>query len=127
MPQSSGGPTASRRGRQGGTVQRRYFDHLYREICVALGQRIDRYGLWLGVWESGGDPDDLTRLQARRFVQPRGRHDRSLARGHGPDQRHEQSDTSRRRADPENGQREVEQALHEHERREQPGGRAKRP
>jgi hypothetical protein len=50
-------------------VQHRYFEHLYREICVALGRRIDRYGLWLGVWESGGDPGDLTRLQARRFVE----------------------------------------------------------
>jgi hypothetical protein len=50
-------------------VQRRYFDHLYNEVCVALGRRISRYDLWLMVWESGGDPDDLTPLQARRFVE----------------------------------------------------------
>lgn len=50
-------------------MQRRYFEHLYKEICVVLGRRISRYDLWLMVWESGGDPDDLTPLQARRFVE----------------------------------------------------------
>lgn len=49
-------------------MSRRYFDHVYAEICVALERRISRYDLWLGVWEAGGDPDDLTPDQARRFV-----------------------------------------------------------
>ena len=47
----------------------RYFEHLYTEICVAAGRRISRYGLWLMVWESGGDPDDFTRERAHLFVE----------------------------------------------------------
>ena len=50
-------------------MQRRYFEHLYNEICVAVDQRVSRYGLWLLVWESGGDPDDLTREQALHFLE----------------------------------------------------------
>lgn len=53
-------------------MQRRYFEHLYREISVAAGRRISRYDLWLQIWDSGGDPDDLTAHHVRRFV------DRSL-------------------------------------------------
>ncbi len=51
-----------------GPMPSRYFDHLYTEICVAAGRRISRYGLWLLVWESGGDPDDLTRERAQLFI-----------------------------------------------------------
>ena len=50
-------------------MPRRYFDHLYAEICVALGRRVSRYAVWLMVWEAGGDPDDLTAHQARTFVE----------------------------------------------------------
>jgi len=50
-------------------MSRRCFEHLYTEICVAVNRRISRYGLWLLVWESGGDPDDLTPGQARVFVE----------------------------------------------------------
>jgi hypothetical protein len=49
-------------------VSRRYFDHLYAELCVALGRRISRYALWLRIWESGGDPDDLRPAQVRSFT-----------------------------------------------------------
>ena len=49
-------------------MQRRYFDHLYNEICVAVNRRISRYDLWLKVWDGGGDPDDLNREQAHYFV-----------------------------------------------------------
>ena len=48
---------------------RRYFEHLYSEICVALGRRISRYDLWLLVWEAGSDPDELTREHARGFLE----------------------------------------------------------
>jgi hypothetical protein len=49
-------------------MSRRYFDHVYKEICVAAGKRVSRYGLWLLIWEAGGDPDDLCRDQVRAFV-----------------------------------------------------------
>lgn len=49
-------------------MSRRTFEHLYNEISVAAGRRVSRYGLWLLVWESGGDPDELTREQVRCFV-----------------------------------------------------------
>lgn len=49
-------------------MPRRYFDHMYDEISVAAGKRVSRYGLWLLVWEAGGDPEDLTREQVRAFV-----------------------------------------------------------
>ncbi len=50
-------------------MHRRYFEYLYNEICVAVQRRISRYDLWLMVWEGGGDPDELTREQARFFVE----------------------------------------------------------
>ncbi len=50
-------------------MSRRYFDHVYKEICVAAGRRLSRYGLWLLIWEAGGDPDDLRRGQLRTFVE----------------------------------------------------------
>ena len=50
-------------------MQRRYFEHVYIEICLAVGHRISRYNLWLLVWESGGNPDVLTHPQARHFVE----------------------------------------------------------
>lgn len=49
-------------------MQRRYFDFLYGEICMAMGQRVPRYDLWLLVSETGGDPNHLTREQVRRFI-----------------------------------------------------------
>ncbi len=49
-------------------MSRRYFDHVYKEICVAAGKRVSRYGLWLLIWEAGGDPDDLSRDQIRAFL-----------------------------------------------------------
>lgn len=50
-------------------MQQRYFEHLYNEICVAVNRRISRYDLWLRVWDGGGDPNALTRSQARDFVE----------------------------------------------------------
>ena len=49
-------------------MSRRTFDHMYNEISVAVGKRVSRYGLWLLVWEAGGDPDDLSRDQLHAFV-----------------------------------------------------------
>ena len=49
-------------------MSRRYFDHMYNEICVALGKRVSRYDLWLLVWEAGGDPDDLDRDHVHAFI-----------------------------------------------------------
>ena len=50
-------------------MQRRYFEHLYNVICVAVKRRVSRYDLWLRVWEGGGDPEELTRQQALHFVE----------------------------------------------------------
>jgi hypothetical protein len=50
-------------------MQRRYFEHLYKEVCVAIDRRISRYDLWLLLWEGGGDPDTLTHAQARYFLE----------------------------------------------------------
>lgn len=50
-------------------MQRRYFEHLYDEICVAVNQRISRYDLWLRISNGGGDPDELTQPQARDFIE----------------------------------------------------------
>lgn len=50
-------------------MSRRYFEHLYNEISVAVGRRISSYALWLLVWESGGDPDQLSPEHARVFVE----------------------------------------------------------
>ena len=50
-------------------MQRRYFEHVYCEVCVAMNRRISRYDLWLLMWDGGGDPDDLTVEQARYFVE----------------------------------------------------------
>jgi hypothetical protein len=49
-------------------MQRRYFEHIYVEICVAVNRRISRYDLWLRLGDGGGDPDELTRAEARNFV-----------------------------------------------------------
>lgn len=49
-------------------MERRYFDFLYTEISVALGQRVSRYDLWLSLWNCGGDPDDLTHGQVQSFL-----------------------------------------------------------
>jgi len=50
-------------------MPKRYFEHLYNEICVVVGRRISRYDLWLLMWDNGGDPDELDRSQARHFVE----------------------------------------------------------
>jgi len=50
-------------------MQRRFFEHLYCEVCVAVDRRISRYDLWLLMWEGGGDPDELTQEQAAYFIE----------------------------------------------------------
>ncbi|MBJ17803.1 MAG: hypothetical protein CL933_00090 [Deltaproteobacteria bacterium] len=50
-------------------MTRRYFEYLYNEICVAVNRRVSRHDLWLQVWESGGDPDDLTYCQVQTFLE----------------------------------------------------------
>jgi len=50
-------------------MQRRYFDWIHVEISLALDRRISRYGLWLAIWEQGGDPDRLSCGEARHFVE----------------------------------------------------------
>ena len=50
-------------------MSRRYFEHLYAEVCVALDRRVSRYAFWLLIWEAGGDPDDLTRENVRTFLE----------------------------------------------------------
>ncbi|HEB90965.1 MAG TPA: hypothetical protein ENI85_15430 [Deltaproteobacteria bacterium] len=47
----------------------RYFEHLYAEVCTALGHRVPRYDLWLRVWEAGADPSELTREHVRAFLE----------------------------------------------------------
>ena len=49
-------------------MHRRYFEHIYAEICVAMNRRISRYDLWLRLGDSG-DADDLTSHDARYFVE----------------------------------------------------------
>jgi len=49
-------------------MHRRYFEHIYVEICVAVNRRISRYDLWLRLGDGGGDPDELTCTEARHFV-----------------------------------------------------------
>lgn len=49
-------------------MPRRGFEHLYAELCLAVNQRVSRYALWLLVWESGADPDELSREQAHDIV-----------------------------------------------------------
>ena len=46
---------------------RRRFDHLYEEICLALGRLLPRYALWLHMSEVELDPERLSRKQAVRF------------------------------------------------------------
>jgi len=50
-------------------MQRRYFEFLYNEICVALNRRISRHDLWLLVWHSVGDPDELNQDQIQVFLE----------------------------------------------------------
>ena len=50
-------------------MRHRYFNHLYSEICVTLGRRIARYGLWLLIGEEAGDPSQLSPAEARHFVE----------------------------------------------------------
>ena len=50
-------------------MQRRYFEHLYNELCVAAKRRVSRYDLWLLVWEAGRDPDELGTNEAHYFVE----------------------------------------------------------
>lgn len=48
---------------------RRYLDWIHVEISLALDRRVSRYALWLALWDQGGDPDQLSRDEARRFVE----------------------------------------------------------
>jgi len=50
-------------------MNRRYFEHIYIELCLAANRRLSRYDLWLLVWESGNDPDDMTGAHAAHFVE----------------------------------------------------------
>ena len=61
-------------------MSKRYFDHLYNELSVAVGRRVSRYALWLTIWEAGGDPDALTRDDVRRLLD---RHLEALLREEG--------------------------------------------
>jgi len=42
-------------------MDRRWFDHLFTELSVALGRRAPRYALWLALGELGVDPAKLGR------------------------------------------------------------------
>ncbi|MAE93772.1 MAG: hypothetical protein CL910_03850 [Deltaproteobacteria bacterium] len=46
---------------------RRRFDHLHTELCVAVGERLPRYALWLWLREHGRDPEDLSREDVDTF------------------------------------------------------------
>ena len=46
---------------------RRRFNHLHVELCVAVGERLSRYALWLWLREHGHDPEDLTREDVTSF------------------------------------------------------------
>lgn len=46
---------------------RRRFDHLFVEICLAVGVTFPRYPLWLRLKELGLDPEALTRQAALAF------------------------------------------------------------
>jgi hypothetical protein len=48
-------------------VERRRFEHLYVELCLALGELAPRYALWLHMGESGCEPDTLERDAVVRF------------------------------------------------------------
>lgn len=50
-------------------MHRRYFEHVYAEICVAVNLRIPRYDLWLLLGDDDGTADELTLPQARYFVE----------------------------------------------------------
>jgi hypothetical protein len=49
-------------------VTQRGFEFLFQEICLALGRRMSRYELWLAVWNTGGDPEELHPAEVRIFV-----------------------------------------------------------
>ena len=49
-------------------MPKRYFEHVYSEISVAVGRRVSRYDLWLAIWSAGEDPDDLSQKQVRCFL-----------------------------------------------------------
>ena len=48
---------------------RRRFDHLFVEICVAVGRPVPRYPLWLELHDLGWDPEDLSRRSALTFCE----------------------------------------------------------
>ncbi len=50
-------------------MSRRYFDHVHAELSVALGRSLSRYGLWLRIWEAGGDPEAMHARDACCFVE----------------------------------------------------------
>ncbi|MFK7898845.1 MAG: hypothetical protein AB8G23_23650 [Myxococcota bacterium] len=49
-------------------MPKRYFEHVHSEISLALGRRVSRYDLWLAIWSTGEDPDDLNRKQVQTFI-----------------------------------------------------------
>jgi hypothetical protein len=48
-------------------VDRRWFNHLFVELSVALGEVAPRYALWLRIGEHGFDPAKLERHQVMSF------------------------------------------------------------
>ena len=48
-------------------MDRRRFDHLFIELCVACGQPISRFRLWLFMQGNGAAPDQLSRDDAIGF------------------------------------------------------------
>ncbi|MCG8591559.1 MAG: hypothetical protein MJE66_19865 [Proteobacteria bacterium] len=46
---------------------RRRFQHLFEELCVALGRVLPRYALWLSFKELGADPENLSREEALEY------------------------------------------------------------
>ena len=49
-------------------MERRYFEFLYQEFCMAIDRRISRYELWLLVMEAAPDPSRLCDTEKKRFV-----------------------------------------------------------
>ena len=61
-PMARSTPAVSKQLWTSGFRSRRYFEHLYNEICIALNRRVSRYQLWPLAWEAGGDPDDSRKM-----------------------------------------------------------------
>ena len=48
-------------------MNRRRFDHFYIELCLAAGQRLQRYRLWIEMSAQGCNPEGLDRHQLLGF------------------------------------------------------------